>query len=150
MTAPIERILVPVDFSGPADAALRYASGLARQLDAVVQILHVYPIPGYVLPDGFVAAGPEVLGDIEARTRDALAHLKAKAEREWGAQRIEIYSAMGLAATEIVRVAEELKSDVICMGAHGRSGLALAVLGSTTDRVIHRAHIPVLTVPGKA
>ena len=38
MTAPIERILVPVDFSGPADAALRYASGLARQLDAVVQI----------------------------------------------------------------------------------------------------------------
>lgn len=147
MSASPQRILVPVDFSAPSEAALRYASGLARQLDATLLIVHVYPIPGYVLPDGFVAAGPEVLGEIEAKTRDSLDHLRERAVHEWGAQRAEIFTAMGLAASEIVRVADELKADLICMGAHGRSGLALALLGSTTDRVIHHAKVPVLTVP---
>jgi nucleotide-binding universal stress UspA family protein len=147
MSKDLQRILVPVDFSPPSEAAVRYASRLARQLDAELLLLHVYPIPGYVLPDGFVAAGPEVLGDIEAKSKDALLHLAQRAKTEWGAQRTAVYTGMGLAAQEIVRIATELQADAICMGAHGRTGLALALLGSTTDRVIHHSLVPVITVP---
>lgn len=37
----VKRILVPVDFSPESEKALKYASSLARQIDATVVILHV-------------------------------------------------------------------------------------------------------------
>jgi nucleotide-binding universal stress UspA family protein len=41
MTEAIARILVPVDFSAHSDRALRYATALANQLGAAVELLHV-------------------------------------------------------------------------------------------------------------
>jgi len=39
--ARITRILVPTDFSAPADAALDYARDLARQFGASIHLVHV-------------------------------------------------------------------------------------------------------------
>src|SRR3954451_5624734 len=52
MTAKINRILVPTDFSETADQALRYASGLARALGAKLTILYADP---FVPPIDFSA-----------------------------------------------------------------------------------------------
>ena len=41
-------------------------------------------------------------------------------------------------------------SDLIVMGTNGRSGLARAVLGSVTERVVRQSTIPVLTIPPSA
>jgi universal stress protein A len=38
-------------------------------------------------------------------------------------------------------------AELIVMGTHGRSGIAHVVLGSVTERVLHRATCPVLVVP---
>ena len=46
---------------------------------------------------------------------------------------------------EILRIAEQEKADLIVMGAHGHHGLS-GLLGSTTDRVAHRASCDVLIV----
>ena len=48
---------------------------------------------------------------------------------------------------EIVKRALEMPADLIVMGTHGHSGLAHAVLGSVTERVLHRSACPVLVVP---
>ncbi len=53
----------------------------------------------------------------------------------------------GSPATEIVRRAQQINADLIVMGTHGHGGLAHAVLGSVTERVLHKAHCPVLVVP---
>ena len=52
---------------------------------------------------------------------------------------------MGSPKTEIVRVANEHKVDLIIVGSHGRHGLAL-LLGSTANGVLHHATCDVLAV----
>lgn len=48
---------------------------------------------------------------------------------------------------EILRVASEIKADLIVMGATQRTGLRRRLLGSTAIRVSRRSHVPVLIVP---
>jgi nucleotide-binding universal stress UspA family protein len=52
----------------------------------------------------------------------------------------------GNAADEIIKAAEDTGADLIAMSTHGRSGLKRLAFGSITDKVLHRSHIPVLTV----
>ena len=48
----------------------------------------------------------------------------------------------------IFETAERANADLIAIGTRGRTGLAHVVLGSTAERVIRRAHVPVVTVKG--
>lgn len=52
----------------------------------------------------------------------------------------------GVPDEEIVRLARQLKADLIVMGTHGRTGLAHMLLGSVAERVVRLAPVPVLTV----
>lgn len=142
----LRSILVPIDFSDPARHALQWAIELAGRYGAKVTLLNVYPVPGYVLPDGFVTAGPEILNEIEAKTKRSLEDL-AESLRQDTNVTIEVVTAVGQGSTEILRYAELHPIDLIAMGAHGRTGLALMLLGSTTDKVVRQAKCPVMVVP---
>ncbi len=48
------------------------------------------------------------------------------------------------AATALAELAERLPAAMIAMATHGRTGLARTALGSTTMKVVHLAHCPVL------
>ena len=52
----------------------------------------------------------------------------------------------GEAASEIVRVAEERKVDLIVIASHGRTGLGRILFGSTAESVVRHAPCPVLVV----
>jgi nucleotide-binding universal stress UspA family protein len=54
--------------------------------------------------------------------------------------------AMGNAADEIIKAAEENKVDLVAMSTHGRSGLRRLAFGSITDKVLRHSPVPVLTV----
>ncbi len=142
----VKQILVPVDFSDSAHAALQWAAELAQRYGARLEMLHVYPVPGYVLPDGFVMAGPEVHRDVDARARARLQQWLEQVSRD---RPIEVVcaTACGQPAAEILRRADDTHADLIVMGAHGLSGLALFLMGSNTDRVVRHAKVPVLVVP---
>ncbi len=49
-------------------------------------------------------------------------------------------------AAEILRVADELKCDLIVMGMHGRRGVARLLMGSVAEHVVRKATCPVLVV----
>ena len=47
---------------------------------------------------------------------------------------------------EIIHTAKAENVDLIVMGTHGRSGLAHVLMGSVAERVVQKAHCPVLAV----
>jgi nucleotide-binding universal stress UspA family protein len=52
----------------------------------------------------------------------------------------------GTFADEILAAAQELATDVLVIGTHGRTGLSHFWLGSVAEELVRRASIPVLTV----
>ena len=53
---------------------------------------------------------------------------------------------VGSPVAEIVAAAGDLKADLLCVGTHGRTGLAHLILGSQAERIIREAPCPVVTV----
>lgn len=53
---------------------------------------------------------------------------------------------VGHPAETIVRLAEELGCELVCLGSHGRGALGHALLGSVAARVLHLAPMPVLLI----
>ena len=143
--ALIHKVLVPTDFSEGASRALDYAAEIAAPLGAPLLLLHVYALPGVYTPDGVVPLPMPAQVDFDAGLERGLSQLVERA-RSLGVAEVQSRSVTGDAWREIVRAAKESGCDLIVMGTHGRSGLEHLILGSTAERVIRKAHCPVLAV----
>jgi nucleotide-binding universal stress UspA family protein len=147
----LKRILCPVDFSEFSRRALDEAIAIAHLYDGCVTALHVFPIaipadPFGGLPD----FQPFRLTD--RHRAHILRQLSAFTTAE-GAERRRITVALREGVdihAEILEAANQMKSDVIVVGTHGRSGFQHVMLGSVAEKVLHKASCPVLTVPPKA
>jgi len=130
------RLLVPVDFSVPSDAALEYARMLARSFDGALHLLHV---TGDQLPPPH-AAGDAPAPPALARMRQRLA--AGDRPRQATLRLVEGADTAG----EIIRYAATMPADLIVMGTHGRSGVAHLLMGSVAEAVVRTSQVPVLTV----
>jgi len=159
-----KHLLVPTDFSEPANNALRYAIEEAGLHHAKVTLLHVLPADTrtdvhYVTGAPAPAAargglGPGVHGSAllsqpevvrRDRTEEALTQLRDLVANAFQGPS-EVAVAMGNPADTIVRVAQERSADLIVMSTHGRTGLQHMLLGSVAEKVVRLAPCPVLTV----
>jgi nucleotide-binding universal stress UspA family protein len=142
--ADIKRILSPVDFSDTSEHAVRYAVDLASRLGASLELVHVYQLPTYALPDGAILARP----DFVANLTDELQKQMDELIRRYSGHGVEIRGRIveGMPYAEVNRVAEEEKADLVVMGTHGRTGLTHLLLGSVAERVVRTSTVPVLTV----
>lgn len=136
---PLRTVLHATDFSEQSAFAFRLACSLARDYDARVIVLHVAPTPVAVAPDGMIPTEP--MGYRE-QLRQSLEQLRPRDTRI----RVEHRLSEGDAASEILRVAAETRSDVIILGTHGRTGLGRLLMGSVAEEVVRRAPCPVVTV----
>jgi nucleotide-binding universal stress UspA family protein len=141
-----KRICCPIDFSDASRAAMEVAADLARRGGANLVLLHAYPIPGYTFPDGSVVASPKMMQELADQAKKHLEEWRAEAEKLVGAPRVRGETAVGEPAAEIVSFARASGVDLLVIGTHGRTGLEHALMGSIAERVVRRAHCPVLTV----
>ena len=119
----LRRILVPVDESPPADAAIEVATRIARAIGGeIVEIALVHVSDG--LDDGPSLHLP----------RDPACHFHESRRR-------------GDPVEEIVTMAEEDEADLVVMVTQGRDGVLDALRGTTTEQVLRRSPCPVLAVP---
>ena len=138
-----KNILLAVDFFEHCEAVANRAKDLAIKYQAKLSIIHVVdslPITdaGYGTDIPF---NMDLTAELMAGAKERLAKLAKKlAVTEDG-----LWLEMGSPKTEIVRIAEENKVDLIVIGSHGRHGLAL-LLGSTANGVLHHASCDVLAV----
>jgi nucleotide-binding universal stress UspA family protein len=133
-------ILVPVDFDEGSIRALSLASELAAALGAEVTIVHVYELPIYTYP----GLDPAALPPLHTEVTDAARRALDEFAKQHGVDRAVLRE--GDVEAEILGTAKELQARMIVMGTHGRGGLAHALLGSVTERVVRRSPIPVVTV----
>jgi nucleotide-binding universal stress UspA family protein len=139
------RILCPVDFSESSLRALKYAISLAQEADGQLTVLHVVAHEFEYTP-GIEYAGITV-GDFLKEREDALQ--RQLQEVVAGAPefcRAESLMTHGKPWREVLRVAEEKRSDLIVMGVQGRGAADLLFFGSTTQHVVREASCPVLTL----
>lgn len=144
-SADWKRICCPIDFSDASRAAMEVAADLARRFEAELVLLHAYPVPGYTFPDGSVVASPKMLQELADGAERHLEEWRGEAAR-LGAPRASTAKSAGDPAKEIVSFAREAGVDLLVLGTHGRSGIEHALMGSITERVLRKAHCPVLTV----
>ncbi len=139
-----QTILCPTDFSEFSSRALRCAASLAAREKARVILLHV--IPGF-LPEALVASLRHALPDYgKLLEEDARKRLDQFLEKEGTAAKVQILTRVGEPWKEIIRVARDGRANLVVLGAHGREGWEMALLGSTVSRVLRDAPCPVLTV----
>ena len=142
----IRTILAPTDFSPHAEAALRYACGLAERLGATLHLLHVLPEVVPAGPDLTLAPSlpQEYYRESEDRSLEALADAIDPA---WGQPLVfETAVRWGNAVDAIVGYATDRGVDLLVLATHGRTGLRHALLGSVAERIVREAPCPVLTI----
>jgi nucleotide-binding universal stress UspA family protein len=135
---PIRTVLHPTDFSAYSDFAFRLACSLARDYGARLVVVHVVTPPA-------VAYG-EFAVPLELPSEDELRERLQRVQAGDPKIQMEHHLLRGDAASEILRVAEETKCDVIVMGTHGRTGLGRLLMGSVAEQVVRKATCPVVTV----
>ena len=144
----IRDILVPTDFSEPAEAALDFAKALANEFGSRIHLFHVVATPqvGWAA-EGSTYSWPTLLADLETEGRTYLERLVPATDPL--ASRITCATAIGSPVDEILTYATDHHIDMIVMGTHGRGLMGHMFLGSVAERVVRRATVPVLTVHGK-
>lgn len=137
---PYDRILARTDSSDPSNRGIGRAIELADRFGATVHALYVVDQADRAGDWDIVAEQQEAEGE---SALDAAAEGAAVADVE-----TERHLRRGAPAEEIRGFVTEVDIDLIVMGTHGRSGInRIRHAGSTTERVIRRASIPVVAVP---
>lgn len=139
-----ENVLVTTDGSGGVQDSVTQALDIAERANATVHAL-------YVVDDSVrrrVAAAAWPSDDLRVEAENAVASIGGAASRAGLDAETEIRE--GTPADEILAYVDEHDVDLVVMGTHGRTGPERAVLGSTTERVLRRADVPVLVVRATA
>ena len=140
---PLQRILVPLDFSKDSEKALIYAASLARKFGAKTSLLHVLP-PAFFA--GEMGVVPDVVPPAESveTCRDRLGNIGKNLAVSELVENLIVRD--GTPFEQICGVARESEIDMIVIATHGVTGLRQLFLGSTTEKVTRHAPCPVLVV----
>ena len=137
----IQHILVPLDGSTLAEAALPFASALANQLGASITLIHVIE----------KNAPKDIHGEHHLSNPDeACAYLDQLASKSLPQGiRVEQHvhtTEVSNVARSIVEHAGEFSPDLIVMCSHGSGGLRDLLVGNIAQQVIARGTTPVLLI----
>jgi nucleotide-binding universal stress UspA family protein len=150
----MKKILVPTDFSKPAQIAVDVAADIAKKAGAEVTFLHVieevtggsFNVGGQIDLDGTMEEKLFTLALIKKAKKQMeallsspqLAGVKAKSQLRVGTP----FHGMRTIITEN-------KVDLVVMGTAGHSQMEEMIIGTNTEKVVRHAKCPVLTVQKK-
>jgi nucleotide-binding universal stress UspA family protein len=135
------RILHANDGSDHAFGALALALQIASESNAELHLVCVEEID--YMPE-FIEEVRQEAGTAARRFHGALQRARAMAEER--RVRLRTHVIAGHAVRDIVRLAEDLKADLLVIGGTGHSSFYERMLGTTAARVVHLAKCPVLVV----
>lgn len=145
MTRKIDTVVVGIAMVRREDPVLEPAIRLAASLGAHLHVVHVFELPDPLL-SAYGQAG--YLGEDFGRDHgDALrADLEKMVAAHEPASPVTCHAVLGSPAELLCRTAGKLDADLILVGSTREGKLARKILGTTADRVIRHAHLPVLVM----
>jgi nucleotide-binding universal stress UspA family protein len=147
-------VLIAYDGSPGAANAITVAGSLFQAHDAIVVSVWS-PVPvetvayGAAVTGDFSPTAPAYFSDLEPtleRQAAETAEQGARIAREAGLEAEPRTAAAGDAWRGVIETAEAVDAAAIVVGARGLSGLKSALLGSTSNAVLHHTKRPVLVV----
>ncbi len=146
-------ILVAMDFSPDAEAALIWACKYAETIKAPILALHVVHDPGDA-PGYYKREESDVLRPLSDVAADMMDEFLARVGqenpelKEIGA--VQPILVTGIPETRILEIAKTNNARIIVMGSRGRTGLPHLLMGSKAERVVQLSTVPVTIVKAKA
>lgn len=142
--AAFQRILLATDFSETSACAVEHAILMAKTFGADLHVLHVLETEIPMMVDGLAYLPPNYFEEIEKAAAEKLEAVVTQPDRNKLA--VTLVMRRGAPFLEIVRYARDQKMDLIVMGTHGRGALAHVLMGNVAEKVVRKAHCPVLTI----
>jgi nucleotide-binding universal stress UspA family protein len=142
----MKTVLVPCDFSQTALNAFSFALDVAERSEAVIHLVHVIDVPT-VYDAAFVPAMPvdtTVYNDLEAKAGEEFRKIIDK-HRSSGIH-MEAKLAYGSPEKVLLDYIQTAGIDVVIMGSHGARGLRELLIGSTAEKIIRHATVPVMVI----
>lgn len=135
-------VVVPIDFSEDSFRAVEVAKEFV-EMESNIHLIHVtQPWNEHVIGGSWgQETEEERVNSIEKKMRDRL--------HEMNHENVGIIIKIGSPPVEITRYAEEIEAELIVMPSQGKTGLKHFALGSVAERVVRKAHCPVLVLRQK-
>ena len=147
-----EHVLIAVDGSKNSKKAAKAGIELAKLSGGEVEIVYVADLSKCVTSAGitppFGGISPDVIDSVAANLREI--GEKATLEVDDLARAEGVKSGRliveGNPPSEILKIAEDNKMDLIVIGSIGKTGLEKFLMGSVAEKVVHNSKLPVLVV----
>ncbi len=137
----IKSIVVPVDFSEITGRLVEYAVHMAGKFSAVIHFVHVVHFYAGNTMIGFSYV-QECEEKLVSNTKERMSNLLAENKNMCPGCTGEVI--IGDPVDQITEFARAKKADLLIISTHGAKGLEKILLGSVAERVLKRAHCPVL------
>jgi nucleotide-binding universal stress UspA family protein len=145
-------LLVPLDGSHLAEAALPAAMELASRFNSKITLVWVIQPPHLIMTAANGSIYAQLLTEMRNQSeQDAHTYLRG----HQGSLRQQGYTVSATVtegenvADALLNVASSLGVDTIVMSTHGRGGISRWVFGSVADKVLRHAELPVLLIRAK-
>lgn len=138
----MKTVVVGVDGSDHAEAALEFALEEAALRGASLRIISAWELPSSVALSG--VSTPEVFDIFPQEAQTVLVKALARAMELQSTVPCEGKLVEGPAASALLEEARD--AFMIVLGSRGRGGFANLLLGSVTQQVVHHATCPVVVV----
>jgi nucleotide-binding universal stress UspA family protein len=150
----MKRILVPTDFSKPAQIAVEVASDIAKKSGAELLLLHVieeatggsFNVEGQVSLEGNMEEKMFTLALIKKARKQMETLLNSSV-----LEGVKVKSAlrMGTPFHGMRTIITDSKVDLVVMGTAGHTKVEEMIIGTNTEKVVRHSKCPVLTVQKK-
>jgi nucleotide-binding universal stress UspA family protein len=141
----MKNILIPCDFSKPAEEAFKFAVKLAGQSKGEIHVLYVIDIT-------FLSGNPS-LSHTYAFNVNFLKDIEQKADQKFQIMsgryapislKVKFKRVISSLTLEVENYIKANNIDLVVMGTHGEGGAT--AIGSNTDKIVRNSSVPVLAV----
>jgi nucleotide-binding universal stress UspA family protein len=139
----LDHVLVPIDFSDASNRTLEKVIEMQRESAFKITCLHV--VEKQVYP-AYYAGGINSVFELDSGLKERVIHNLNKVAGKYAIEdKAEFAVLEGMPHHEIVEFARKNEVDLIAISTRGLTGFEYALIGSTTEKVVRLASVPVLT-----